>query len=113
MLKRITNFLKSMSIKATATPIQSPFAPSAQEDTRARETVKRVRQAFKDQAQQIQTMSMKQHGADCIDVMSCRKEKCFIWEPDKIVSKPYTITPAQQMKERKKAEAKRNYYRGD
>ena len=91
MFKRIKSWLNRHSIS-----LDDVIAPSKeateQTDVRTRETIKRVRKAFAAQAQQMQSRAMKAHDPSCGDVQLCKKRKCFKWEPDKIVSEPYSVT---------------------
>lgn len=72
-------------ILSKQTTVQQPVlsAASTKEDPTTQETIKRVRSAFKDQ---ITSMSaMRAHSEDC-PVIGCRKDVCFVIEPDKIVA---------------------------
>jgi hypothetical protein len=100
LLKRLTDWWVQVGNgKLTVSSVDSPFVPNQQQDTRDIEVKKRVREAFKEQKQQIDMMAMKQHS--CNDPMSCTKEKCFVWQPDKIVSKPYKVTRKVRMKDKR------------
>lgn len=60
-------------------------------DERTMETVKRVRKSFKEQESAMNSRAMKAHDPKCEDLASCKKRKCFKFEPDKIVSDPYEV----------------------
>lgn len=63
-------------------------AASHQVDERTVATIKRVRKAFDAQQKQMDARAMKAHDISCSDIETCKKKKCFKWEPDKIVSEP-------------------------
>lgn len=65
--------------------------PTVQTDVRIKKTRMRVRKSIDDQLKSRQVFAMKPHGADCIDILSCTRNPCFIREPDKIVSHPYIV----------------------
>lgn len=80
----------------------NPINPTTQEDPRTQETIKRVRKAFKEQERDIQVRALKPHSAVCKDPLACKTKKCFKWEPDKIVGKPYTLDDNAEREERRK-----------
>lgn len=92
--------LFSFKVKPTFNP-SSPYTPAVQEDPRSIESVKRTRQAFKQQEVAMQFRAMKAHAADCPGVMDCTADPCFIHEPDKIVGKE-TVSAERYNKIRKK-----------
>jgi hypothetical protein len=67
------------------------FSPVAQEDTRDAATRKRVAESIERQWEQLSARALKAHAADCPDPWTCKRNPCFKWEPDKIVSKPYEV----------------------
>jgi hypothetical protein len=67
------------------------FMPTVQEDTRDAATRKRVAESIASQWEQLSARALKAHAADCPDPWTCKKNPCFIWEPDKIVSAPYEV----------------------
>lgn len=95
-IKRLIPF----KVKPTFNPT-TPITPTVQEDVRAYEAVKRTRTAFKQQEQAMKARSLKPHSAVCKDPLECMKEKCFVWEPDKIV-KEEVISADHYNKQRKK-----------
>ena len=56
-----------------------------QQDMRSINAVKNIRKAFEQQAEDIKIRSLKSHRIDC-DVTNCNSDKCFIKQPDKVVS---------------------------
>ncbi len=75
-------------------PVQSPiFSPSLtpQEDQSTQDTIKRVRASMKKQQQDMNTRALKSHDPSCSDVFNCRKDPCFVWAPDKIVSESIQV----------------------
>lgn len=91
MFRKIKEWFKSKSIKVddiVVAPIKTEQA-----DVRTLETIKRVRKSFKEQESQMQARAMKAHDPSCLDVVACKKRKCFKFEPDKIVSDSYKVPP--------------------
>lgn len=99
MFKWFRKLFESVNIKPTATPVHI-FIDKAQEDPKVHESIKRTRQAFKDQRRVMDARALKRHAADCENPDQCQKPKCFKWEPDKIVSKPKVVETADQVKQR-------------
>lgn len=62
-----------------------------QEDPENAATRKRVRKAFEEQQQELNARAMKAHDPTCPDTWECKKEQCFVWEPNKIVGKPEIV----------------------
>jgi hypothetical protein len=112
LLKRLTEWWISVGNgKLTVTSLDNPFISkqTEQQDPRTQEVRKRVRKAFEEQAQQISMMAMKQHA--CQDPLSCKKEKCFVFEPDKIISKKPIVTKKKTNFERwEEKRKKKSYY---
>lgn len=90
--------LKRMYQKRTVASKENPISTghisfvgntfaTTQQDQRHVEMIKRIDQTFKEQKQDMQIRSTKAHGADCIGILACKKRKCFVLEPDKIMSK--------------------------
>ena len=88
MFKRIKDWFKSKQLIHSEIV---PLVPKHQVDQRDIETRKRVKKAFEAQAQQMQSRAMKAHDASCVNVETCKKKKCFKWEPDKIISEPKEV----------------------
>lgn len=61
----------------------NPITSTVQEDTRAKESVKRFNKSFEQQQQSLNIRALKPH--ECADPLTCEKDKCFTWKPDKIV----------------------------
>jgi hypothetical protein len=72
-------------IKSTINPI-NPISPTAQEDPKVYESIKRTRSTFEQQQQAMNARALKAHDSLCPDNWACEKDVCFIREPDKIVS---------------------------
>ncbi len=53
------------------------------------QTKKRVAAAFEAQKVEMRMRALKPH--DCQDPITCEKDVCYTFAPDKIVSKPYSI----------------------
>jgi hypothetical protein len=85
-VRRILKKDKKLKLIKMDTPILSPN--SFQEDTRDAATKKRVRKAIEEQEQQLTARALKAHSADCPDPLTCTKDPCFIYGPDKIIGKP-------------------------
>lgn len=47
-----------------------------------------VKKMFEEQQAEMSARALKPHEFDC-DKDNCKKEVCWQWEPDKIVSEPY------------------------
>lgn len=90
MIKKIRNWLTSKTMIC-----EEPFivvGPDMyREDTKAKEAIKRVRKAFKQQESAMNARALRAHDAKCPDALTCKKKKCFTVEPDKIVSDPYIV----------------------
>lgn len=99
MFKWLRRLFESPSIKVIR---ETPFTPTVQEDPRVQESIKRTRTAFKKQQQDMQTRALKPHAVTCKDPLACKTTKCFVWEPDKIVSEPKEVESSQQIKARMK-----------
>ena len=63
----------------------APIIPTIQEDPRFRESVKKTRKVFEAQWEEMNARALKAHSPECPDPWTCTKEKCFKFEPDKIV----------------------------
>ena len=79
-------------------PSATDLVCSSQEDVSTKETIKRVRTAFKEQAQDMKARSMKPHDYNCGDTFNCVKSPCFMVEPDKIVGT--SVVPLKTKKQR-------------
>lgn len=84
LLNKLLFIVKARKVSTIEAPVLSPV--TSQEDTTQKETIKRVRQAFKDQKQAMDARAMKAHDPTCEDTWTCTKSPCFIWEPDRIVA---------------------------
>lgn len=68
------------------------FKPAyTQEDSKTTQALKRLDAHFKAEMKNINMRALKRHAADCPDPLTCTRETCWSFEPDKIVSEPYTI----------------------
>lgn len=83
-VKSFKLWLKTKSLMQQDTVVGGVKAATAQEDVRDTKAKKNTNEAFDEQAQAIATMALKSHRIDC-DIVSCKSDKCFIREPDKIV----------------------------
>jgi hypothetical protein len=74
-------------------PLNSTLTPEplVQTDIRDKKVRMRVRRSFKNQVYAMSARAMKPHSASCPDIFICKNSPCFIREPDKIVSGPYTV----------------------
>lgn len=74
-------------------PVNSAIAPEPiiQTDVRDKKIRMRVKKSFKNQVSSMGARAMKPHSALCPDIFTCNNNPCFIREPDKIVSGPYTV----------------------
>jgi hypothetical protein len=88
VLKKISDWVKSKQIEST--PIQTPTFRTTQEDPRIVQQQKEIKAWFDAQQQEMDAIGLKLHERDC-DVINCTSNPCFIREPDKIVSQPYTV----------------------
>lgn len=73
----------------------TPVAPMVQEDIRSKEQVRRFIKSFEEQRQALNIKALKPH--ECQDPISCEKDKCFNWEPDKII-RTMRIRPLRRKK---------------
>lgn len=55
------------------------------EDVATKMAIKRVRAAFEQQQEAMNARALKPHAADCPDPLTCTKENCFTYEPDKLI----------------------------
>lgn len=103
MFKRIKDFFRGKSIN-TEIQIFNPKAPMTQENP----VVSRVKESFKQQEQEMQMRALKPH--QCNDPLTCTKDPCWEFEPDKIVGESYNliVTPQRLTAQRR---AKRLYRR--
>ena len=102
IVKRIKRYLYSFTLIESDTPLQtSGKEVSVKECTRDQATKKRVANAFKQQAQQMQARRAS-HKFSCNDTLTC--SGCYELVPDKIVSEPYKLKkrPMRRMSEYKK-----------
>jgi hypothetical protein len=86
MFCKIKSFLSVMGLKPSDININLKASPIGIEDEKAVEQRKRIAKAFEMQHESLQARALVAHGADCDDPLFCAKQKCFIWEPDKIVA---------------------------
>lgn len=94
------NWLRRLLNNIEITPVDSPLVSEhsiAKECERTKETIKRVAAVFEEQAEQIQTMALKPHDPTCEDPLTCTKEICFIFVPDKIVSTEVVKVPQARL----------------
>lgn len=89
LFNKIYGYVRSKHSIDTVTPIFRPDV--VQEDPRDQQAVKRVRAAFDAQQIQMQTRALKKHGSDCIDILNCKKDICFVGSPDQMVGGVYTV----------------------
>ena len=96
MFKRIREFFKGKSLPVETGPL-GPKANTVQENP----VVSRVKEAFKQQKQEIQLRALKPH--QCNDPLSCEKDPCWVFEPDKLVGESYKIiaTPERVQAQRR------------
>ena len=75
-----------MGLKPCDINISLKSAPTGIEDTKGVEQRKRIAKAFEVQHSDLQARALVAHGSDCEDPLFCSKQRCFKWEPDKIVA---------------------------
>lgn len=85
MFKKIKDLFRGKSIQSIDIGPIGPKATTTQENP----VVSRVKEQFKRQEQETQIRALKPH--QCGNPISCTKEVCFIWEPDKIVGETYKL----------------------
>jgi len=101
MLKKIKSLL---SIPKGSSNINPPFMINqGQEDTRDTQTRRRVATAFEQQKDDIAMRLRKAHDGDCENPLDCKRETCFNWKPDRIVSHAYIVTRTMRLKEQREA----------
>ena len=66
------------------------YTKTTQEDARYRQTIKRVGAIFEQQQAQLGARAFIPHEMGC-DEITCTKNACWKWEPDRIVSQPYEV----------------------
>ena len=91
MLNRIKLWLYKFRMTQDDAWMGCVVSGTFQTDTRAHEMIKRIRKAFEQQQQAMNTRALKSHDPSCRDLLSCKKKHCFKREPDKIVSGPYEV----------------------
>jgi hypothetical protein len=79
------NWLRNKLKQRQSLVLQDVMSPTVQEDTRMKEQSKRVNKAFEQQQEAMSIRAMVRHSFDCPDPLTCTKENCWVWEPDKIV----------------------------
>lgn len=85
ILEKIQSFKRIHSLMHQT--IDSAHKPVfVQENSRDSETKKRVSKEFESQKEQMNARALKAHDSSCLDVVNCKKLKCFKRIPDKIVS---------------------------
>ena len=52
---------------------------------------RRVTKAIDAQWEELNKRALKPHDLSCAEPSFCEKNPCFVWEPDTIVSEPYTV----------------------
>lgn len=90
MLNKLKAMFAVVGIKPTK-EINSFKTTTTQEDQREAETRRRVGNYLEQNKEILIARGMKPHGADCEDNLTCKKDNCFKWQPDKIVSEPYEV----------------------
>lgn len=93
MFAKLKNWFKNKYLFIDDVPVVPTKAATQQSDIRTQESIRRFRKSFQEQEAQMQERAMKSHDPSCKDVLACKKRKCFKWESDKIVSKPYNVPP--------------------
>jgi glycyl-tRNA synthetase beta subunit len=92
MFKKIKNWLHTFKLLHIDSGVEAISKASVtQEDPTAIAAVKRVRNIFKENINDINTKALKPHDAKCKDPLMCAKNKCFKWSADKIASKEYVV----------------------
>lgn len=94
MLKKIKTLLAAFKI-INADIIIAPMIDTTQQDPEVAQRIKRVRKMFKEQEASLNARALKPHS--CIDPLSCRKSKCWKWEPDKVGSLQHEVESAEDV----------------
>jgi hypothetical protein len=86
LFKFIRESLANIGFKANYKPQNTITAiPDTVKEVDHKKQVEAVRKAFAQQEQEMRIRAMKIHSSSCEDNWTCRKEPCYIPEPDKIV----------------------------
>ena len=81
MLNKVKTWIHSKRLMSNDITVSG--IPTAQEDTKSIEAVKRVRKMFEQQEASMNIRSLKRHS--CANPDLCTKIRCFKSEPDKII----------------------------
>jgi len=90
MLHRVRLWLQAHKIKNTENPLMEVKEKRVTDPTEDRQVKKQV-------CSQLQSNSLFPHAADC-DIIGCTKVPCFVFNPDKIVSKEYKVSKKTRKK---------------
>lgn len=85
LLKTIKEYLAVVGLKPNDISVKQPISFTDQSQDSI-DVQRRLDKSFKQQEQQLQSMALKPHDKDCPDMLTCNKDVCWIWEPDKIVN---------------------------
>lgn len=90
LIQRIKDWLFTKSLLEKENTIKIS-TPTTQEDPAVHEAKKRVRKAFKQQANQMQSRRTRPHSMNCDNPDICTKVNCFKRVPDKVLEETKTV----------------------
>ncbi|HVW99237.1 MAG TPA: hypothetical protein VHA52_02185 [Candidatus Babeliaceae bacterium] len=85
LFESIRNYLSKINLMPTSNqsnPLSHVDIVAVDENRELKES---IRKQFAEQEQAMQIRSFKAHGPSCPDNWTCKKEPCFIIEPDRII----------------------------
>lgn len=85
LFSKIKAYLATIGLKTSDVQIKLKGSSIVTEDESAVNLRKRIHKAFDDQQSELHGRGLVPHSAECQDPLSCVKQPCFKWEPDKIV----------------------------
>jgi hypothetical protein len=85
LFKFIRDNLSKIGFKASFTPSSSPIGVDMVKVDEHQAIKESIRKQFAEQERAMQIRSTKPHAPSCPDNWTCRKETCFVAEPDRIV----------------------------